>query len=144
LEIRELSADWIDAATQLERVCFSQPWSRDALQAQLENPNAVFRVAVQDGELMGYIGMHRVLDEGYIANVAVDPKFRRRGVARELLGTLIAFARRERLAFLTLEVRAGNRPAAAFYQNMGFGEAGRRRGYYENPREDAVLMTLFL
>ena len=114
------------------------------LEAELQSPNAIFFVALNGGRVVGYVGMHRVLDEGYIANVAVDERFRRRGVATALMGRLAAFARRERLGFLTLEVREHNAPAIAFYRGLGFGEVGRRKKFYANPAEDAVLMTLFL
>ena len=88
--------------------------------------------------------MHRVLDEGYIANVAVDAAFRRQGVATALLRTLLEDAQIHRLSFVTLEVREGNLAAVSFYRKLGFQEVGRRKGFYTAPQEDAVLMTLFL
>ena len=93
---------------------------------------------------MGYIGLMYVLDEGYISNVAVDAAFRRCGAADALVGELIRRCRRMLLSFVTLEVRAGNAPAIALYEKHGFRAVGRRRGYYEKPREDAILMTLTL
>ena len=129
---------------EIERECFSQPWSERTLAAELKNPAAVFFVARSGGRVVGYAGMHRVLDEGYIANVAVTGAFRRRGAATALMRRLFRYARRERLGFLTLEVREGNLPARAFYEKLGFGEVGRRRNFYANPTEDAVLMTAFL
>ena len=95
-----------------------------------------------DGEEpLGYAGVNTVLDEGYINNVAVAPQFRRQGVADELIAALVRFGR-AKLAFLTLEVRASNAPAIALYAKHGFREAGRRKNYYDDPKEDAILMTL--
>ena len=141
---RRMTAEDIAGVAWLERACFSQPWSARVLETELANPNAVFFVAVSGTRVLGYVGLHRVLDEGYIANVAVAGPMRRHGLATRLMEMLFAFARRERLGFITLEVRESNAPAIAFYEKAGFGVAGRRRRYYANPTEDAVLMTAFL
>lgn len=141
---RRMTAEDIAGVASLECACFSQPWSARVLETELANPNAVFFVAVSGTRVLGYVGMHRVLDEGYIANVAVAGPMRRHGLATRLMEMLFAFARRERLGFITLEVRESNAPAIAFYEKTGFGVAGRRRRYYANPTEDAVLMTAFL
>lgn len=143
-EIRPMSADQIPQVAALERACFSHPWSGELLREELANPGAIILTAVgEDGALLGYAGLHTVLDEGYINNVAVDGRFRRRGVADALMDTLTGFGR-GRLAFLTLEVRASNAPAIALYAKHGFRQVGRRKNYYDDPREDAVLMTLEL
>ena len=94
-----------------------------------------------DGNALGYAGLQTVLDEGYINNVAVAPDYRRQGVAGELIAAFIRFGK-AKLAFLTLEVRASNTPAIQFYEKYGFAEAGRRKNYYDDPKEDAILMTL--
>lgn len=125
----------------IERECFSQPWSEDMLAEELYNDNASFIVAVaDDGTVLGYAGLTVVLDEGYINNVAVRSQYRRMGVADALLGTFISFAE-EHLAFLTLEVRASNDKAISLYTKNGFVQEGRRRDYYKDPREDAIIMT---
>ena len=129
-------------AAELERLCFSLPWPEEALRRALTDPAQYWLAAVADGRLMGYAGMQTVLDEGYIDNVAVDPAFRRRGAASALLRGLVDEARRRELAFLTLEVRESNTGAIALYEKFGFKPVGRRRYYYEKPKEDAILMTL--
>lgn len=144
LRFGRMTRNEIAGVAALEKQCFSQPWSQRVLESELENPNAVFFVAKCGAQVAGYVGMHRVLDEGYIANVAVDEGFRRRGVATALLKRLFAFARREKLGFVTLEVRESNEAAVAFYRKLGFGEVGRRKNFYAAPVEDAVLMTAFL
>jgi ribosomal-protein-alanine N-acetyltransferase len=137
-----MTAEHIDQVAALERACFSHPWSREALTEELWNEAAVILVAEgEDGTVLGYAGLQTVLDEGYLNNVAVDPRFRRQGVADQLLAAFVRFGR-EKLAFLTLEVRASNAPAIALYAKHGFGEVGRRKNYYDDPQEDAVLMTL--
>lgn len=142
--IRDMDAGTLPAVAGLEQVCFSHPWSEDSLRGYLDNPRAVFRVALLDGQAVGYAGMLHILDEGHIANIAVAPAFRRLGVARSLLEDLLQYARREGMVSLLLEVRASNCAAIALYESMGFQAAGLRRGYYQSPTEDALLMTLSL
>ena len=104
----------------------------------------IFLVAEQDGEVQGYVGCQTVLDEGYITNVAVSPDFRRQGIARALIAELTAKAGENKLAFVTLEVRESNAPAIALYTGAGFAPVGKRKNFYSNPTENAVLMTISL
>ncbi len=141
-KLTPMTEEHIPQIAALERACFSHPWSEDALRAELWNDSAVVIAAEgEDGTVLGYAGLQTVLDEGYINNVAVDPRFRRQGVAGQLVEAFLRFGA-ARLAFLTLEVRASNAPAIALYEKYGFAQAGRRRDYYDDPREDALLMTL--
>lgn len=140
--LQPMTAELIPAIAEIERECFSHPWSENALREELFNDTACFIAAVTEtGEVAGYAGLHCVLDEGYIDNIAVRDQYRRQGVAGELLGAFLRFGKAN-LAFLTLEVRASNEPAIALYSKFGFKEVGRRKGYYDAPKEDAVLMTL--
>lgn len=142
VRIVPMSADHLDEVAELERICFSTPWSRNMLAEELDNALSAFLVALDDGgRVVGYAGLQVVLDEGYITNVAVRPECRRQGVAGKLLQVFLDFARGNRLAFLTLEVRASNYDAIALYGSRGFRSAGRRKNYYEHPREDAIIMT---
>ena len=137
-----MTAEHIPQIAALEKTCFSHPWSEELLRQALWNEAAAIVVAEgEDGTVLGYAGVSTVLDEGYIDNVAVDPRFRRQGVADELVAALARFGR-AKLAFLTLEVRASNVPAIALYAKHGFQQAGRRKHYYDDPREDAIIMTL--
>ena len=139
LDIRHL-----DAVAKLEVLCFSMPWSRAMILTEFRNPRAFYLAAEDNGALVGYAGMQTVLDEGYVTNVAVSPASRRRGVASQLLEALLAHANTKALSFLTLEVRASNIPAISLYEKYGFQSMGLRPGYYEKPKEDAVIMTAFL
>lgn len=142
VRIVPMTADHLDEVAELERICFSAPWSRNMLAEELDNALAAFLVALDDtGKVVGYAGVHVILDEGYITNVAVHPDFRRRGIAGKLLQVFLDFARGNSLAFLTLEVRASNQAAIILYGRHGFRSVGRRRNYYEHPREDAIIMT---
>ena len=128
----------------IEQQCFSCPWTLEQLRSQLSDDRHVFLAAVtENGAVLGYVGMMFVLDEGYISNVAVAPAHRRQGVADDLISALMMRAEELGLAFVTLEVRAGNEPAKALYAKHGFVPVGRRKNYYDLPKEDAILMTRF-
>ncbi len=130
---------------ELERRCFSTPWTEQQLRNQLKDRLHEFLVAESpEGPVLGYIGMSYVLDEGYISNVAVAPEARRQGLGEALIAALVKTAERLRLAFLTLEVRRSNAPAICLYEKMGFSQVGIRKKYYDFPKEDAILMTKFL
>jgi ribosomal-protein-alanine N-acetyltransferase len=144
IRIVPMTADHLDALEQLERTCFSRPWSRKMLAEELDLPVIVHeREAHGDAMdiLIGYAGLLVAADEGYITNVAVFPQYRRRGAAGKLLDVFLRFARANHLAFLTLEVRPSNAAAIALYTRFGFREAGRRRNYYDLPKEDALILT---
>lgn len=127
---------------EIEKECFSSPWTVPMLEEELNNLCASFIVAQgEDGTVLGYAGLHVAVDEGYIDNIAVREDYRRQGVGQALLGAFMRFGQ-EKLAFLTLEVRPSNEPAIQFYMKHGFVQVGRRKNYYTAPREDAILMTL--
>ena len=136
--------DNVDQVAEIEKACFSKPWSRQMLLDAMENLSAAMIVArAENGIVLGYAGLTVVLDEGYINNIAVLEEYRKQGVASALLEVFIRFAEANDLAFLTLEVRASNAPAIALYGKHGFEEVGRRKNYYDAPKEDALLMTRY-
>ena len=143
VRIVPMNADHLDEVAELERICFSVPWSRNMLAEDLDNLLSAFLVALDDNDkVVGYAGVQIILDEGYITNVAVRPECRRQGIAAKLLQVFLDFAKANQLAFLTLEVRASNYDAIALYGSRGFRSVGRRKNYYEHPKEDAIIMTL--
>ncbi len=144
VHIENVSPRHLEAIERLEKLCFSLPWTWEMLMSQLPDDSHEFLAALDDsGELLGYVGMMTVLDEGYISNVAVDPAHRRQGIADLLIRELLERAALRELSFVTLEVREHNEPAIALYRKHGFVPVGLRKNYYEAPVENALLMTLY-
>ena len=131
----------IRAVAALERLCFSDPWREDDFLSLLGSPNAYFRVALVGDSVAGYIILIHAADTADLANIAVAPEMRRRGIGAALLDDALAFCRTHGIAHATLEVRESNAAARALYESRGFTAAGRRRGYYRHPREDAIIMA---
>jgi ribosomal-protein-alanine N-acetyltransferase len=126
---------------ELEKRCFSLPWSLESIKFELQNPIALYLGAFIDGALAGYAGMQLILDEGNITNAASAPEYRRRGIADALMTGLMSAAMERGLRVVTLEVRESNIPAQNLYKKHGFAAVGKRKGYYDEPKEDAILMT---
>lgn len=141
MRIALLAPQYLDAAARLERLCFADPWSRESLAEELDNPNAVYLAALEEDRLLGYGGMRFAAGEYYIDNIAVDPGCRRQGVGRALVRGLIDRAQAGDGVFISLEVRPSNLAAIGLYAGLGFVPAGRRKQYYTKPAEDALIMT---
>lgn len=139
MTIADMAERHLPALAEIEKACFHAPWSETALREELGK--GIFLVAERGRTVVGYVGCQTVLDEGYITNVAVGPEARRQGVGRALLHELAARVKAEKLAFVTLEVRRSNAAAIALYESMDYEPVGTRKNFYENPTEDAVLMT---
>ena len=136
--------EYLDKIALLEQQNFSAPWTKDMLRRAFADREKVFFAAVCDGELAGYIGAQLIVDELDIFNVCVDEAFRRRGIGELLVRALKNAAAGFDEYRITLEVRAGNTPAISLYEKQGFVQVGRRKNYYQNPREDAILMDCCL
>lgn len=130
----------IKEIARLEEICFSEPWSEEGI-LEAYRLGTKFFAAEADKKLIGYIGIKAVIDEGYITNIAVFPRFRRRGVAKALLNKVFEFAKEKGLSFVSLEVRPSNTEAVSLYEKTGFREEGRRKNFYRLPLEDALIMT---
>lgn len=130
----------------IEQLSFSIPWSKDSIRNELQsNTRAVYLAAVDEkGQAIGYIGMWDILGEGHITDIAVHPKFRRKGIAAKLLNEIIHCAKKRNIKSLTLEVRKSNIPAISLYKKYGFVEYGTRKGYYQDNGEDAIIMWKYL
>ena len=144
LEIKKMTSSHIGEIAELEKECFSSPWSEDGLRSELNNNFARFYVAFSGDKIAGYIGSHNVLGEVYITNVAVFPEFRRIGVGKALVEFLVNVMKEENAEFVTLEVRKSNLNAVSLYEKCGFEKVGERRNFYEKPIEDAILMTYYI
>jgi [ribosomal protein S18]-alanine N-acetyltransferase len=131
----------LDEVLEIERASFSMPWSRGAFMYEIER-NRVARcwVVREEGGVVGYLCLWEVADELHITNVAVHPAHRRRGLGRMLLAHVLQDAGRRSLSLVGLEVRPTNTEARALYESFGFRVVGRRRGYYYDTGEDALIM----
>lgn len=140
--VRPASGADLPALAALEQRCFAIPWSFEALAEELADANKarVLVAVAPDGVVRGYISSWFILGEAEIHNIAVDPDCRGRGIGRTLLAALLDAGRQEGIASFTLEVRPSNEAARALYQRLGFVDCGRRRGYYANNQEDAIIM----
>lgn len=135
----------LDAVLAIERASFSMPWSRGAFLYEMEQ-NRVARCLVvrEEAHVVGYLCLWEVADELHITNVAVHPQWRRRGIGRALLQDVLAEALARGIRMVVLEVRPSNVEARALYESLGFRVVGRRRGYYYDTGEDALVMQTTL
>lgn len=141
MEILKMSETHIKDVAEIERECFSSPWSENALREELTNENARFFVAENENGTLGYCGMHIVFGECYITNVAVKEKYRGQGIATSLMKKLEEVMINENGDFITLEVRESNFKAISLYEKLGYKKVGMRKNFYSNPKENAILMT---
>ena len=138
-EITVAKKEHISAIAKLEKETFFEPWSEKALELFLEEQN--FCVACFDGDnLASYCTVTTVLDEAQIVNVATDSRYRRMGCAREVLGEVFLECQKRKITLISLEVREGNAPAIKLYEELGVTVAGKRKDFYKNPRENALVM----
>ena len=130
----------VEGIANLEKLCFSDPWSVNSISSELQNPLSLWVVATDGEKLAGYVGSQSVMGWADMMNLAVDPQYRRMGIAENLVSTLISRLKENEVTCLTLEVRVSNAPAICLYEKMGFTQVGRRPGYYHNPKEDALIL----
>lgn len=131
----------IKAMADLDILCFADPWSEESFRSEImENGRACYIVAEIADEIVGYAGLWGILDEGHITNVAVDPKYRRKGIGRAVVETLIKVSEKKHLNSFTLEVRESNFPAQALYEEFDFKSVGIRKSYYRDNGENAIIM----
>ncbi len=142
IEIEKMARHHIADLVEIENASFSRPWTCAGFEGELKNDTAVFLVAVENDKAVGYIGFHTVLDEGYIANIAVLPDYRKQGIASMLLNKAIETCKENNLAFLSLEVRKSNEKAISLYKKFAFETVGERKNFYSAPTENAYIMTL--
>lgn len=139
MKIKPFEEKYIDDVYEIEKACFSNPWSRADLAKQLDLETSHFLVADVDGRAVGYMGLQIFSGEGYVTNVAVLPEYRGRGIALALINEQL----KNKMGFITLEVRESNVPAVRLYEKAGFENMGIRPKFYSNPTENAIIMTKF-
>ena len=130
----------IDDILEVSSLSFAISWSKNSYIQELNNPVAKYLVAKVNDKVVGFIGTWIVLDESHVTNIAVHPNYRNQGIASKLLESLITYCRSLGCVAFTLEVRASNKAAISLYMKYGFENVGVRKGYYEDNKEDAILM----
>jgi [ribosomal protein S18]-alanine N-acetyltransferase len=144
ISIREMKTADVPTVAAIENASFSSPWSEDSLREAIGTYGSITRVALLHGNIAGYLIAKKVADEMQLYDLAVMPEHRRRGIARKLVEELIERSRFSGVAKIFLEVRASNVAAIDLYEGLDFAETGVRKDYYNNPVEDAILMTLVI
>ena len=140
--IRLMKEEDLGAVAQLEQTVFSVPWSEHNLQESLLRPEYLFLVSEEEGTITGYAGLLMIAGEGDVTNIAVFPEYRGRGIGAALTKALLVEGRKRGMNAFTLEVRVGNQAAIHIYEKLGFRLEGVRKGFYEKPKEDALIMWL--
>lgn len=146
MQVRELKAEHIDMVAELEELCFAHPLSKTNLGMLLPGGigNGFVIVDEERNVAAAYGGIICVLDEGQILNIATHPEYRRRGLGRKIMETVIAHAKEKGITFITLEVRESNAAAIGLYESLGFYQVGRLKGYYDSPKEDGLILKVDL
>jgi len=140
IEIRKMKPEDIDGIASVEALSFTNPWTKQMFLDELKNPLALYYVAACGRKIVAYAGLWVIADEGHITNIAVDPSCRRQHIASAMMQRILEVADEHGLRALTLEVRAGNHPAISLYRKFGFQVEGRRKAYYSDNNEDALIM----
>ena len=140
ISFKTMTQAHVDQVAQLEKNCFSMPWSVNAICSEINNPLSLWIVATDNDKVVGYVGSQSVMGEADMMNVAIDERYRGRGIAKNLILNLIERLKSNEVYSLTLEVRASNVAAIGLYNGLGFSQVGRRPNYYSNPKEDALIL----
>ena len=140
IEIRNMESRDVSQIAKLEELCFNDPWSENSIASELDNKLSHWLVAVEDDNVVGYVGSQTVLGETDMMNIATHPDYRKQGIATRLILGLVDALEKRGSHSLMLEVRASNETAISIYRKLGFSEVGRRKNYYRNPKEDALIL----
>ena len=144
LKLINMTAEHLNRVHELETLCFEDPWSLEAFKAELTNQLATYHLLVEGESVVGYCGIWKVVDEGHITNLCIDPNRQGEGLGKSMMQLVIQWAKELNICRLTLEVRVSNKKAIQMYEKLGFISAGIRKAYYEDNGEDANIMWLEL
>lgn len=139
-EVRPMTAADLEGVARLEAVCFSESWSENLLRSELDCSLDTYLVYALEGQVVGYCVFRSLGDEGELQRIAVEPESQGQGIARKLMEAMATIARMKGVRQMSLEVRESNRRARNLYESCGFSQEAVRRGYYHNPKEDALIM----
>ena len=137
---RRMTKDDIDGVYKIEKISFADPWSKESIRTELKNPLSNYIVCERDGVIVGYLGVWFIIDEAHITNVAVDPSHRKAGIGSSLIEKLVEDCKKSNIKSITLEVRKSNIIAQNLYRKYGFKPGGIRKEYYNDNKEDAIIM----
>ena len=140
MTITHMTESHVPQIAELEKICFCDPWSENSIASELGNRLSCWLVALEENTVVGYVGSQTVLGETDMMNIAVHPEYRKKGIAKTLIESLIDELSKKGSHSLMLEVRASNAPAKNLYEKLGFSMAGVRKNYYRNPKEDALIL----
>lgn len=144
IKLIKMTAEHIDRVYELEHLCFQDPWSKEAFKAELTNQLATYHLVVLGEAIIGYCGIWKVVDEGHITNLCIEPSHQGKGLGKIMMKLVMAWAKDVNICRLTLEVRVSNKKAIQMYEKLGFKSAGIRKAYYEDNGEDANIMWVEL
>lgn len=139
-QIQKMNAEDVEEVAEIERQIFSIPWSAKGFLSSLQSDDTLYLTVKKEEKIIGYCGFLQSFDEADITNVAVSPEERNSGIGYAMLSELMQQGKERGVAKYTLEVRAGNAAALHLYQKLGFESVGIRKGFYDRPKEDAVIM----
>jgi ribosomal-protein-alanine N-acetyltransferase len=140
VQIRQATLEDLEGIYEVETCCFSNPWAKESIQKDLESPITTYVVAEIEGQIIAFAGLWKVLDEGQITNIAVHPSYRGLKIGKRLLQELVSIAVDAQIKVMLLEVRKSNEIARRLYESQGFKVIGQRKGYYQKPVEDALVL----
>jgi ribosomal-protein-alanine N-acetyltransferase len=139
--IRPMLPDDLEAILEIERASFSTPWSLEAFKVELkDNEYARYLCLELNGQVIGYMGLWFILDEGHVTNIAITPHYRGQHWGEFLMRSVMEKMALQGMERMTLEVRVSNSSAQSLYKRLGFASAGVRKGYYADTGEDALIM----
>ena len=140
--IRRMTQQDIPAVVEIEKQCFSIPWSEKSFEDSLLREDTIFLVCESETTIAGYMGLYLSFDEASVTNVAVSPDFRGKGYGEKLVAAAKEAAKQAGAECIFLEVRQSNVPALSLYKKLGFENLGIRKNFYEHPVEDAIIMKV--
>lgn len=139
-KIELMNPSHVKGVFEVSNLSLEESWNIDSIEKELSNKLAKYLVALHGDKVIGFVGMWIVFNEGDITNVAVHPDYRKQGVGNLLIDNLITLCKENNINSLTLEVRESNIPAQSLYKKHGFKEEGVRKNFYNNPKENAIIM----
>lgn len=139
-KIETMNSSHVEGIFEVSKLSLAETWNMESIEKELSNKLAKYFVALDGDKVIGFIGMWIVLDEGDITNIAVHPDYRKQGIGDLLMNSLVSLCKESKINSLTLEVREGNIPAQNLYKKHEFKEEGLRKNFYDNPKENAIIM----